>query len=401
MSENSSIEWTTHTFNPWIGCTKVSPGCANCYAESEDKRRGWTPAGWGKGKPRKRTTPAYWKQAIRWNNDILMTEFERPRVFPSLCDWLDDEVSIEWLADFLNLIRITPNLDWLLLTKRPELFSSRIKAVIDHAAKTPSPHDSELIVFCDEWLCENNPPPNVWLGVSVEDQDRADQRVPKLLETPAALRFLSVEPLLGEVNLRKVHTTPFIAIDALETGTFNRSKIDWVIVGGESGPKARPCDIEWIRAVLGDCQATGTACFVKQLGAKVSVQIGPATVQIASALRDRKGGDPSEWPADLRVREMPALALAETTVYPVPQVAFFGEDPTVAIIQVHYLPTVGWETREGGRVGTVFPAKQQAVDYAKEQMRGRSGQVIIYNTEDRREDTIEFGPTNACRSRAD
>lgn len=335
MSEQTAIEWADKTFNPWIGCTKVSPGCANCYAESEDKRRGWTEAGWGKGKPRKRTTETYWRQALKWNKEkpwfshecdgcgkqfpsaswsccgIGFTELGKFRVFPSLCDWLDDEVPIEWLADFLNLIRITPNLDWLLLTKRPELFSRRIQAVISHAGNTPSRHDSELIVFLDDWLYESDPPANAWLGVSVEDQERAEQRIQKLLETPAAIRFLSVEPLLGEVNLRKVHMTPFLTLDALSPGALGpRTKIDWVIVGGESGPKARPCDIEWIRSVLGDCQATGTPCFVKQLGAVPCFESEPGVMQSPGKLKDRKGGAPAEWPEDLRVREMPRLASA-------------------------------------------------------------------------------------------
>jgi hypothetical protein len=127
VSANSKIEWTDHTFNPWIGCTKVSPGCAHCYAETEDKRRGWTAEGWGKGKPRKRTSAAYWKQPLKWNRDQLFECDEcgkrflspvtgpvccgfipnrvRPRVFcASLADWLDDEVPIEWLADLLALI---------------------------------------------------------------------------------------------------------------------------------------------------------------------------------------------------------------------------------------------------------------------------------------------------------
>lgn len=318
MSENSKIEWTDHTFNPWIGCTKVSPGCANCYAESEDKRRGWTPEGWGKGKQRKRTTPDYWKQALKWDRTAASIAVRttvdlrpnRPRVFPSLCDWLDDEVPIEWLADFLNLIRITPNLDWLLLTKRPELFSRRIQAVIDHAGKTPSIHDSELLVFCDEWLVENNPPHNVWLGVSVEDQPRADQRIRRLLETPASIRFLSVEPLLGPVNLRIVHSTPFLTFDALSPVVFGpRNKIDWVILGGESGPRARPCAIEYIRDLVSQCKTTGTPVFVKQLGT-VPTQNGMYCPP--GMISDRKGGDPAEWPEYLRVREMPSLSAAAT-----------------------------------------------------------------------------------------
>ena len=324
MSANSKIEWTTHTFNPWIGCTKVSPGCAHCYAETEDKRRGWTPEGWGKGKPRKRTTTLYWNQALKWEREALepiainygqtddlgepAKAFYRPRVFPSLCDWLDDEVPIEWLADFLNLIRGTPHLDWLLLTKRPELWRERLCKVYVHADRTGN---KELRRFVRDWVPlqwrTESIPANVWLGVSVEDQPRAEERVQRLLETPAAIRFLSCEPLLGPINLRGIQShSAAIAFSALEKGVLVPNKVDWVIVGGESGPKARPCPIEFIRDLVSQCKTTGTPVFVKQLGA-VPTQNGMYCPP--GMISDRKGGDPAEWPEDLRVREMPAISV--------------------------------------------------------------------------------------------
>jgi protein gp37 len=325
MSANSKIEWTTHTFNPWIGCTKVSPGCAHCYAETLNKR--WKGGeNWGKGAPRKRTTEAYWRQPLKWDREAgklppfeagIEREWHRPRVFPSLCDWLDDEVPIEWLADFLNLIRITQYLDWQLLTKRPELFSRRIQAVIDHNRKTLSRHDSEMIVFCDDWLTEGGAPPNVWLGVSVEDQQRAEDRIPMLLGTPAAIHFLSCEPLLGPLDLRKVNATPSITISALKSDTFVRENVDWVIVGGESGRGARPCNVRWIRDLVSQCKTTGCPVFVKQLGYLAYECVGPSVnPERPLLLKDRKGGDTAEWPEDLRIRQMPHISGEKATCGP-------------------------------------------------------------------------------------
>lgn len=222
MAENSKIEWTDHTFNPWIGCTKVSPGCANCYAESQDKFRSWTPEGWGKGKPRKRTSEANWRKPIAWNKvsaNNAKTGGRRLRVFcASLADWLDPEVPSSWRKDLIDVIEDTSNLDWLLLTKRPHL----------------------LYADFDEL------PPNVWLGTSAEDQARWDERVPQLLRAPAAVRFVSAEPLLGPIDM----------------GT---ARPEWLIVGGESGPKARPMDPMWAYRLRKQC-GDRTSFFMKQMG---------------------------------------------------------------------------------------------------------------------------------------
>lgn len=294
MSANSKIEWTDHTFNPWIGCTKVSPGCANCYAESEDKRRGWTPEGWGKGKPRQRTSEAYWKQPLKWNRiaawpspDIIQASCPveipgpRPRVFcASLADWLDDEVPIEWLADLLALIHATPNLDWQLLTKRPENFVSRVLEVITFVGSNFRKDDSEITIFAHDWLT-GKAPANVWVGASVEDQKRADERIPQLLKIPAEVRFLSCEPLLGPVNIDLVwHNCPncgaqkratqrtCIASDCMASHNVG---VDWVIAGGESGHGARPMHPEWARGLRDQCVAAGVPFFFKQWG-----EYGPA-----------------------------------------------------------------------------------------------------------------------------
>jgi len=288
MSENSKIQWTDHTFNPWIGCAKVSPGCLHCYAETQNNLRKWNPAGWGKGAPRKRTSEGNWKNPVKWNKqaaaaaegfadsfDLTPRVNLRPRVFcASLADWLDDEVPIEWLADLLALIHATPNLDWLLLTKRPQNFRERVDAAFQHS------HGEG---WQSLWT-QGEAPPNVWVGTTVEDQTRADERIPALLEIPARVRFLSCEPLLGPVDL--------VAAGQDSDGQYNPRfpvGIDWVIAGGESGPGCRPMEIEWARSLKDQCQAAGVAFFTKQLGGV-----------------SKHRGELTDFPEDLRVRQFPA-----------------------------------------------------------------------------------------------
>lgn len=333
MSENTKIEWATGSWNPWIGCTKVSPGCANCYAEHSAPTRTVRAKGrelWGNGKPRQRTSASYWKQTLKWNREaglaageaaVEQFTHERPRVFPSLCDWLDDEVPIEWLADFLKLMHDTPNLSWLNLTKRPENFFSRLRLVLyyvdkKHESKGDQLHHdrADLEAFADwlrNWLA-GNPPKHVWIGASAEDQPRLDQRVPELLKIPAAVRFLSCEPLIGPLDFP--HAAPCgYYCDHDEFGGGHRpghglSGIHWVIVGGESGPRARPCNVEWLRDIVRQCKAAGVPCFVKQLGSN-AMQVfgahGSEAYATPMILKHPKGGEPSEWPEDLRVREFP------------------------------------------------------------------------------------------------
>lgn len=274
MSANSKIEWTDHTFNPWIGCAKIDPGCANCYADTQDQFRKWTPEGWGKGKPRKRTSAANWTEPLKWNRQYVIRDSEinpwcdtspnlkhvpRERVFcASLADWLDDEVPIEWLADLLVLIRATPHLDWLLLTKRPGNWEKRLVAAFDHI----STRDAKGMV--ESWLASKvsgpiagAPPAHVWIGTSVCDQAGADKRIPELLAIPAKVRFLSCEPLLGAVDIR-------FGFQHLVEPT--RPTIDWVICGGEGGPNARPMHPDWARSLRDQCQLAGVPFFFKQWG---------------------------------------------------------------------------------------------------------------------------------------
>lgn len=312
----TKIQWADFTFNPWLGCSKVSAGCANCYAESlMDKRYG--KVRWGQGQPRRRTTPAYWRQPLRWNREAMAVGVRRRVFCASLADVFDEEVSDEWRHELFALIGLTRGLDWLLLTKRPEKMH-RWKTELDFGkvndyARTISKRDDIAVLPTQRhgmvpggWPLEN-----VWLGVSVENQEAADLRIPVLLRTSAVVRFVSYEPALGLVDFTpywRVVSDPY-------------SWLGWVIVGGESGPGARPFNVSWARSAILQCRSFGAACFVKQFGAQVrwngNAPAWPAGVDAAEAvgepahtfrmrLRDHKGGDPSEWPEDIRVREIPS-----------------------------------------------------------------------------------------------
>lgn len=258
--ENSKIEWTHHTFNPWIGCAKVSPGCAHCYAETlMDTRYGRVK--WGKGQPRQRTSAANWKKPRQWNKAAEGAN-ERPRVFcASLADWLDDEVPIDWLADLMRLICETPNLDWLLLTKRPENFASRMRKAYMEACCGSLEADNMM----GEWE-DGTPPPNVWVGTTVEDQQRVDERIPHLMGIPAVVRFLSCEPLLEEIDLSGVFGGAYVGLPGDVIVPYYNFGIDWVIVGGESGPGARPIKEEWVTEIRDLCDKAQVAFFFKQWG---------------------------------------------------------------------------------------------------------------------------------------
>lgn len=284
--KDSKIEWTDHTFNPWEGCTKVSPGCAHCYAETRNARwHGGKAPNWGPGAPRRRTSEANWQKPLRWKwegnicdecgqksfSDTCVHgncegQTRRQRVFcASLADWLDDEVPLGWLCELLNLIRLTPSLDWQLLTKRPENWSFRINQVgwvLDDKPDTDHCCNA-LRSWLADWMFSRRPPANVWIGTTVEDQQRADERIPTLLEIPARVRFLSCEPLLETVDL-----SAFIgrscSLDDVVT-PYNMG-IDWVIAGGESGPGSRPMNPDWARYLRDQCAAAEVSFFFKQWG---------------------------------------------------------------------------------------------------------------------------------------
>jgi protein gp37 len=263
MAKNSKIEWTTHTFNGWRGCTKVSPGCKNCYAEKLVTTR--LKGEWGPGAPRQLASDAMWREPLKWDREaaaqiemlrpgMSRVDFplSRPRVFcSSLADVLDHEVPTAWRVRLFALIEATPHLDWLLLTKRPESWSARL-----HEAASASP-------FAFRWL-NGEVPANLWFGTSVEDQQRADERIPELLSIPARVRFLSCEPLLGPVQ---IFTAFGHLIDRFRClGVPEVKQIHWVICGGESGPNARPMQPNWAWSLRDQCEDAGVPFLFKQWG---------------------------------------------------------------------------------------------------------------------------------------
>jgi len=306
MAENSNIEWTDHTFNPWRGCTKVSPGCANCYAETLSKRNPKLLGEWGPGKPRVLASEKMWREPLKWNEQTLyqcsscwqtyhrnsrqssgwecycseseptVCETRRMRVFcASLADWLDDEVSIEWLVRLLMLIRETPNLDWLLLTKRPQNFKKRMQVALKLVLKATGGEPCNEADFIDGWINKQDTiPPNVWIGTTVEDQQRANERIQELLKIPAMVRFLSCEPLLDHVDLTQRQGVGF----AIPEG------IHWVICGGESGPKARPMHPDWARSLRDQCRSAGVPFFFKQWGEWSPCPIGDGPDHVTDAV---------------------------------------------------------------------------------------------------------------------
>lgn len=324
MAENSKIEWTDHTFNPWIGCQKIAPGCKHCYAEALTKRYGRD------FHQRTVTSEGYWKQPLKWNRDAEKAG-ERRRVFcASLADAFEDwrrpmvdakgqqllaspvltgvnaawPLTMDHVRERLGgLIRECPYLDWLLLTKRIEN-ASRMMEAMGIAGL-----------------------PNVWLGTSISTQADADRNIPELLKCRnlCPVLFVSAEPLLEAVDLSRIvlrhDGQPSTAlskqfgdwIDPL-SGVFSDSaRIDWLIIGGESGPGARPFNPSWAKDLVNQCRYAGVKCFVKQIGSNV--------IDFSGRLKDPKGGSPEEWPADLRVREFPeraALAPGQARCVPQP-----------------------------------------------------------------------------------
>lgn len=225
MAKDSGIEWTHHTFNPWWGCVKLSPACAHCYAQSLSKRVGMDL--WGGKAPRRFFSEQHWREPIKWNAEAKRLGL-RARVFcASMADVFEPRPDLDpWREKLWELIENTPNLDWLLLTKRP----GQLKYVYPWASR---------------------PKANVWLGTTAENQKWADRRVERLLSVEAKVRFLSCEPLLSAVDL-----TPWL----------RERQITWVIAGGESGGNARPTHPNWIRSLRDQCRTHSVPFHFKQWG---------------------------------------------------------------------------------------------------------------------------------------
>ena len=282
MAENTKIEWTDHTFNPWEGCQKVGAGCLHCYAETRNARfAGGQAVNFGPGAPRRRTTAANWRKPLAWNanhEEFFAKHGRRQRVFcASLADVFDNAVDPQWRVDLFSLILKTPNLDWLLLTKRIGVVPKLLDESIRHIESLPDwtdekPHPLEAVRnMLADWVLLRKPPKNIWLGATIVNQEEGDRDIPKLLSVAAAVHFLSMEPLLGPVDLTgeylkaKLGEYPFKGLPA-EHRTQLLEMLDWVIVGGESGPGARPMSPDWARALRDQCQAAGVPFFFKQWG---------------------------------------------------------------------------------------------------------------------------------------
>lgn len=397
MSSKTGISWTDSTWNPVRGCSRVSEGCRNCYAEAVAARFS------GPGQPYEGlakyvggvhdTSDGTYKRVEReprWTGEVRVIEhvldqplrWTRPRrIFVnSMSDLFHESIPYQQIARIFGVMLLAERHTFQVLTKRPDRMASWFRWIesnplyLGESAATSKRYEVGAAASClailgntltpeqirgplftaaiaggvkpapDAAIRMRWPLPNVHLGVSIEDQKTADERIPLLLETPAAVRFVSAEPLLGPVDLagpgflmvNGCHTFPDGEAMPHLCGGFRSSpcpgspRVDWVVVGGESGPSARPFDVAWARRIVADCREAKVPAFVKQLGARpidperiphdpndAPIRGGVATPaqleRIAELcemgmvrLRDRKGGDPSEWPQDLRVQEFPA-----------------------------------------------------------------------------------------------
>jgi protein gp37 len=292
MGEATAISWCDHTWNPWRGCERVSPGCDNCYAEEMSHQNPRTLGEWGGPDTyRAMGAEAYMKLPFKWAREARAAGVRRRVFCLSLGDWLEDRPDLDaQRLILLNTIHRTPELDWLLLTKRPENFGPLLRRAMARVSGGCDRFD-DAIGLGSAWLC-GQPPANVWVLTTVENQECADLRVPLILKIPAVVRGLSVEPMLMEINLR-----PFIGyakykgniagvcVD-IDGCTWHRDEykcrdcgwgypndpdyprrvpgIDWVICGAESGTARRPFDLEWARSLRDQCRAAGVAFFMKQ-----------------------------------------------------------------------------------------------------------------------------------------
>lgn len=282
---STKIQWTEETWNPVQGCFKKSPGCKNCYAIRQVQRLS--------SNPNEKIQRRYFNivENMNWtgktgiDDEVLLRPLQRKKpttYFISLSDLFYELRPATDIYKVLAVISQSPQHRFQVLTK----YAERMQEVLSDVDLEDRIDDAGSdLGWCHANAAGRLPLPNLWLGVSVENQHYSDARVRELLKTPAAVRFISYEPALGPVD-------------------FDLGGIDWVIVGGESGPGARQFNIEWARSTVRQCRALRVPVFVKQLGAKPTGLYG-IDIPIEAAVFDKKGGEPSEWPEDLRVREYP------------------------------------------------------------------------------------------------
>ncbi len=316
----TAIEWTDRTWNPVRGCTRVSDGCRHCYAERVAYR--FSGAGLPyEGLARKVNGRPAWTGVLRHPTEDELLQplsWRKPaRVFVnSMSDLFHEALPDEVIDRVFAVMALAPRHTFQILTKRPFRMAQYVTPMrrqrIEEAGERIQPSRPPAHWhYVSDWSARLStwPLPNVWLGVSCENQEAADARIPLLLQTPAAVRFVSAEPLLGPVDFSSwVWMKTFLAADG--SGRIPTDELSWVIVGGESGPGARPCDVAWVRGIVKQCQAAAVPVFVKQLGARPVdsvIRWADANNQALGTIHDRKGGDTSEWPADLRVRAFPEV----------------------------------------------------------------------------------------------
>ena len=343
---DTKIEWTDSVWNPVVGCSLVSPGCTNCYAMRmaarlekvlPPERRGAAilPNQYAALTKPSNAGPVWTGRVNRAPDSVFLKPllWKRPRrIFVnSMGDLFHESVPDAWIDCVFAVMALAPQHTFQILTKR----SKRMRAYANDP-RTPQRVASQILSFCANSVvtgpqalaplgvrsresdpsCVRWPLANVWKGVSAERQQEADERVPDLLATPAAVRFVSAEPLLGGPRLNEIKSEGRV-YDALRGEHWvpqaegvrydlrrwpHAPRLDWIIVGGESGPGARPMQVEWARSIVEQCRSASVACFVKQLGADPIWSDGAFL-----NLRNRKGGDMAEWPEDLRIREMPSV----------------------------------------------------------------------------------------------
>lgn len=353
----SKIEWTEEVWNPVVGCSMVSEGCRNCYAVGMTHRLGaMAEAAERRGENPGKKMAAYkgltvlngrgdrhFTGQVRTVEEALSVPLKRktPTVWfvNSMGDLFHKGVPFEFIDKVFAVMALCPQHTFQVLTKRPErmaeymeqhdggdlwhaAWSMHLREMVALEGKVGSdevgehPRWIEVNKLCDQAERSAKPLPNVWLGTSVEDQAAADERIPHLLRCPAAVRFLSMEPLLGDVDFSAYFGGEYVGLPGDVVHPNYNHGVCWVIVGGESGGGARPCSIDWIRSIIGQCKAAGVPCFVKQLGSKPTgfgqwpdhpgnEGYGCTFEDEGHKLASSKGGDWSEWPEDLRVREMP------------------------------------------------------------------------------------------------
>lgn len=334
MSATSSIEWTDRTWNPVRGCSVISPGCVNCYAMKQAHRF----SGPGKsyeGLTKLTSAGPQWTGVVRTVEGALLEplSWRKPqRIFVnSMSDLFHESVPDEFIDRVFAAMALAPQHTFQVLTKRPErmreFMQDRVTNVADAVRAMPvkCAESFAISLVTGLRLSEDEEPRrmwplrNVWLGVSCEDPQRADERIPLLLQTSAAVRFISAEPLIRLTALRR-----WLSAQCAHPGEFcedvgctgEPAQVHWVIVGGESGPGARPCDLGWIRSIVQECKAAHVPVFVKQRGSswydserREGIR-GSCVVPVDAPWRwvtqgNRKGGDIDEWPEDLRIRQFP------------------------------------------------------------------------------------------------